>query len=93
MQISGAMRSKLISLKVPWPVLDAMQEICVEDEYGNMHECIIAALIEKVLTHRRRRFVKSIAAANPKTQDYLLEKTLTFPMDALEAMEWFTKVE
>lgn len=85
------MRSKQMSLKLPWRVEEALRQICKEENYENFHSCVIGALIEKVQSHKRRSLVKSIAQANPKLQDYLLDKMFEFPLDAKGAAAVFRK--
>ena len=87
------MRSSQMSLKLPNPIRDALQEVCVEENYKNLHACVIGALIEKVQNHRRTKWVHQIAGANPKTQDYLLDKMLAFPLDIDEAVAYFKRAE
>lgn len=82
-----------MSLKLPNPIKDALAEIRSEENYKNLHACVIGALIEKVLNHRRRKWVRSMAHAKPKTQDYLLDKMLGFPLEGDEAVEYFRRLD
>jgi len=87
------MRSSQMSLKLPYPIKDALKQICEAEKYDSLHSCVIGALIEKVQNYRRTKWVHEIANANPKTQDYLLDKMLAFPLEVDEAVEYFRKVD
>ncbi len=88
------MRSKSVSMKVPWPLEDEMERVCHDEGYANMNACRIGAFIEKCQNNRRYRYVRAIANANPKDQSFLLERLFSFPLyDTKEMMKYFQQLE
>lgn len=75
------MRSRRISLRVPWPLDDAMKTTCAALGFENDHACWIGAGIVFVQNYRRFKWVREIANAKPKDQSFMLEKMLRFPTD------------
>ena len=74
------MRSKRITVRLPFPLAEAMDEVCKARGFDHMHACIIGACIMVVQNERRKTWVPTIANAKPKDQDFMLEKMLKFPM-------------
>lgn len=81
------MRSRSISLRVPWEIVEAMEKICNTDGFPSSNACWIAAALEFIQWHRRRTLAIMIANASPKLQTYLIRKLLQFPaeLDAIIA--------
>lgn len=75
------MRSRHISFRVPFPLYDALDALCVERGYKSISRLMIANCIIAIQNERRRIWVREIANASPKQQDYLIDKMLTFPTD------------
>jgi hypothetical protein len=75
------MRSRRISLRIPWPLAEALDEICKQDGYENLHACIIGACIFTVQISRIIPRTVHVANSTPKTQDFVLDKWLSFPTD------------
>jgi hypothetical protein len=75
------MRSRRISLRIPWPLAEALDETCKQDGYENLHACIIGACTFVVQVNRIHSRIIHVANAKPKTQDFVLEKWLSFPTD------------
>jgi hypothetical protein len=87
------MRSRRVSLRVPWPLADEMEKICREEEFESTHACWIGAGIIFVQNHRRRSYVRVIANAKPKTQDYLLTHLFSFPADLKGMLETLARLD
>jgi hypothetical protein len=75
------MRSRKKSNRIPWPLDDAMKKICKEEGYKNDNACTIGALVRFVQDHRRREWVRNLANAKPRTQDFIMSKMFSFPTD------------
>lgn len=80
------MRSKSVSLKVPWPLIDEMKLICHEEKFENDSACWIAAGMFFCLMLRRRNYVREIANSNPKRQSFLMEQMFGIPHHDVDAM-------
>jgi hypothetical protein len=87
------MRSRRVSLRVPWPLDDAMKKVCTEEEYENLNACWLGAGIRFVQDSRRRHWVRLIANAKATTKDYLLNNLLSFPTDIKAMMERLKRLD
>ena len=87
------MRSRRVSLRVPWPLADEMERICKEEEFQNTHACWIGAGVTFVQNNRRRSYVRVIANAKPRTQDYLLKHLFSFPTDLDGMVEYLKRLD
>jgi hypothetical protein len=75
------MRSKRITVRLPFPLHEALIDTCQARGFDHLHACILGACIMLVQNERRKSWVPSIANAKPKDQDFMLEKMLSFPTD------------
>ena len=75
------MRSKSLTVRIPWPLYSALERLCQEHHCENMHACIIGACTFAVQVSRIAPRVVEVANAKPKLQDFVLDKWLAFPTD------------
>ena len=84
------MRSRSRTVRLPFIVDDVLQQMCKESGYTDMSNCILGACIILIQNKRRETWVREVANAKPKLQDFLLEKMLSFPLhvpDMIEALK------
>jgi hypothetical protein len=76
------MRSRARSLRVPHVLDEAiLKEICNKLGFKNEHACWIGLAILAVQVARMLPRIVHVANANPKTQDFVLDKWFGFPTD------------
>lgn len=80
------MRSRRVTLRVPWRLYDELEKIAQEDGFNDISAMMIGACVILIQNHRRKKWVPAIANAKPNRQDLFVEKMLEFPTDA-DAME------
>ena len=83
------MRSKKITFRVPWVVYDAMQEEARSRGYRTLARYFLAVGLLDVYEARRRRWMRDIANANPKTQDFMVDEYMRFPVEHDELVRIF----
>lgn len=82
------MRSHPVSCRVPDTLYKALTKLCHERGYKNVSRCMIANSLIAVQDARRPIWVKEIANAKAKMQDYIIDKMLAFPMTLEEMVKY-----
>lgn len=75
------MRSKIISFRAPAPLYDAMMQLCRDNGYGELSNFMIAIALLSIQDSRRPNWIKHIANAKPKIQDFMIDRLLKWPQD------------
>jgi hypothetical protein len=75
------MRSKKVTFRVPWVVHDLMHEEALSRGYRTLARYFLAVGLLDVYEARRRRWMRDIANANPKTQDFMIDEFARLPIE------------
>ena len=75
------MRTKQISFRVTFKLHDQLDQLCKEEGYKNISRYLIAMCLAAVQAKRRNLRIRSVANADPKMQDFLIDGILGFPTD------------
>ena len=75
------MRSKSLTVRFPWPLYGKLETLCAECGAENMHACVIGVCTFAVQLRAIIPRVVLVANANPKIQDFVLDKWFDFPTD------------
>src|SRR4029077_6407752 len=81
---SPAMRSRQISFRVTWKLYDELDRLSRELGFKNLSRFMIGLALLAIQDHKRKTWLPGIANADPKLQDYLIDKVLEFPTDMKE---------
>lgn len=87
------MRSKTISFRVPYPLYDALKELCHSRNYTGISNCMIAIALLAIQDSRRPSWISLIANAPPKLQDYLIDRLLKWPQDRDELVDAMKRMD
>lgn len=75
------MRSKSETVRLPFPLLNALKEVCQRHGFKHMHACIIGACYMLVQVDKMLGRISHISNAKTKDQDLMLKILLAFPQD------------
>jgi hypothetical protein len=87
------MRSRQISFRVTWKLYDQLNRLGRERGYKNLSRFMIGLTLKAIQDSKRRVWIPGIANADPKEQDYLIDKLLTFPTDMKEMRAMLEKMD
>lgn len=75
------MRSKIVTFRIPWPLYNALKTLAKERKFRNLSRFLVGLCIIAVQNSRRTTWVAELSNANPKIQDYILDRMLKWPLD------------
>ena len=66
---------------MPWVVCEVMEEEARSRGYRSLARYCLAVGLLDVYEARRRRWMRDIANANPKTQDFMVDEFMRLPVE------------
>ena len=86
-------RSRKISFRVTFKLYEELSRIGRERGYKNLSRFMIGLTLKAIQDSKRRVWIPGIANADPKVQDYLIDKVLEFPTDVKDLIKMLEKLD
>jgi len=87
------MRSRQLSFRVTWKLYDELKGLSQKQGYKNLSRFLTALALLAIQDKRRKEWVRAIANADPKLQDYLIDRMLGFPTDLKGMLEMMKRLD
>jgi len=86
------MRSRKVDFRLTWRVYDELQRLSDDAGYKNVSRFLKGLCLKAIQDDRRKTWVRDIANADPKLQDFLIDKMLSWPTDTKRMIEVMRKI-
>jgi hypothetical protein len=87
------MRTREIRFRVTWQLYEELDKLCGEQGFKNISRYMTSLCLAAIQDKRRKTWVRGIANADPKLQDYLIDKMMSFPQDMEGMIEMIKRMD